>query len=371
MQSMKKLLAKFKLLLPYFIYYLFAIFAVGFLSIKYLPFTPSFPYYHDISSYGRGLSSFAHFDGIHYLRLVSKGYDDTGSQAFFPVYPLLVRTLSFGVMDPLIVSVTLNIIFLFISLYLIGLELATYKFKRFLFLFLGFPVSFFLISVYTESFFILLVVLFFHFTRKQNYLLAAIISAVASGTRLVGSFLALSLLIELVRSRQEIFRSAFLLLISVSGLLGYMYFLFNRFGDPLMFIHVQSLFGASRSDGEIILLPQVIYRYLRMLVTVNPASILYLRTSWELLTFIFSLIALYVYRHKMSLSALVFCLSAILLPTLSGTLSSFPRYLLVCIPLYVAVSENLKDRYFRPTLVLQYGILIVALALFVQGIFIA
>ena len=368
---MKKLLAKFSLSIPYVLFYLLTIFVVGFLSIKYLPFTPSFPYYNDISSYGRSLASLAHFDGLHYLRLISKGYDDTGSQAFFPLYPLLVRSLSFGFMDPLIVAVVLNIIFLLVSLYVVGLDLKIDKFKRFLLLFLSFPASFFLVAVYTESFFILLVVLFFHFTHKQNYLLSAIIAGIASGTRLVGSFLAVSLLIELVRNRQTLLRSAFLLFISISGLLGYMYFLFTRFGDPLMFIHVQSLFGASRSDGEIILLPQVIYRYLRMLVTVNPVSILYFRVIWELLTFIISLIALYVYRHKMSLSALIFCLCAILLPTLSGTLSSFPRYLLVCVPLFVALGENLKPRHFWPILVIQYGILIVALALFVQGIFIA
>ena len=369
---MKKLLVNLKLISPLYILWIITILIVGIYSIHNLPFTPSFPYYSDLSAhYGRAVASFAHFDGIHYLRLIKHGYDDTGSQAFFPVYPFIIRTLTLGVFDPVYVAIIFNALCLLVSLIVTTSYLTKVQAKRFLLLFLTFPASFFLLANYTESFFILLVVLFFLFLQQKKYLLSAIIAGIASGTRLVGVFLSLSLLIELVRNRQIIYRSTFLLLVSVSGLVSYMYFLFVRFGDPLMFVHVQSMFNNGRSSSDIVLLPQVIYRYLKIFLTATPFSLLYLRAVWEFVTFVLSLVALYLYRNKMNLSASIFCLSAFLLPTLSGTFSSMPRYLIVAIPLFIAISKNMTNRIFWPTIILQYGILIITVALFVQGIFIA
>jgi hypothetical protein len=369
---MKKLLDNLKRIVPIYLLWIITILIVGFWSIRNLEFSPSFPYYGDLSAhYGREISSFAHFDGIHYLRLIEKGYDDTGSQAFFPVYPLLIRALSMGIFDPLYVSILFNLLCLIATLVIVTQKMPKHQVTRFLLIFLSFPASFFLIANYTESFFILLIAIFFSLLKDKKYFYASIIAAIASGTRLVGIFLGISLLIELIRNKQTLLYSVTLILISLTGLLGYIYFLFSRFGDPLMFVHVQSLFGASRSDGEIILLPQVIYRYLKILLTATPFTILYIRALLELVTFIVSIIVMYVYRHKVSFSALVFCLLALLLPTLSGTLSSFPRYALIALPLFIAISENEFSRGLWLTIIVQYGILISAIALFVQGIFIA
>ena len=201
--------------------------------------------------------------------------------------------------------------------------------------------------------------------------MSAIVAGIASATRLVGVFFALSLVLELIKNRKNIITSSALVFISVSGFIAYLGFLAFKWGDPFMFFHVQTMFDNGRSGSEVILLPQVIYRYIKILITVNPSSILFLRAIWELVTFMLSLTALYIYRKRIEISALIFCLSAILLPTLSGTLSSFPRYLLASVPLFVAISQNLSSRVFWLTIVAQYGILIATIALFVQGIFIA
>jgi hypothetical protein len=188
---------------------------------------------------------------------------------------------------------------------------------------------------------------------------------------LVGALLSLSLVIELYKSRKGLLYSISLVLLSVSGVLGYMYFLYHRFGDPLMFIHVQSLFSNGRSDGEIILLPQVIFRYLKILVLNSPTTFAYYRSLFELLAFAISLVALFVYRKKLEISTLVFILAAIILPSLSGTLSSFPRYVLAVVPLFVVISASLSHQKIWFISLVQYAILIVTVALFVQGIFIA
>jgi len=275
------------------------------------------------------------------------------------------------------VSLGLNFLFLLITFYILSLSLTHTHLHRFAFVLLSFPASFFLLAVYTESLFLLLVVLFFHLLSKQKFLLAAVVAGLASGTRLVGIFLSVALLIELftyLRGKKIHSYLPTLLvaaLISISGFVAYAAYLGLKFADPLMFFHVQTMFDNGRSGDSLIMLPQVLYRYIRILLTVSPASILYLRATWELLTFILALSALIYYRHRLRLSALAFCSLAIILPTLSGTLSSFPRYLLVLSPLFIVAAQNLHQKYLYLFSLLQYAILIIVTALFVQGIFIA
>ncbi len=368
---MTKLLDKLKTISIAYILWVAIIFVTGIWSISHLSFNPNFPYYHDITLYGRPLASFAHFDGIHYLRIIEKGYDDTGSQAFFPFYPMLIKFLSYSSIDPLYLALLLNASAIFGSLYIISLRLKIPELKRFLFLFLSFPTSFFFLSAYTESVFIFFVVLFFHFLSKKNFVFASVIAGIASMTRLVGIFLALSLAYEIIRQKKLNIWTCILLVISVSGLIGYMYYLYVQFGDPLMFIHVQSMFSNGRSGGSIIFLPQVIFRYVKILLTVSPTTILFLRALFELVTFLCSFVVLYYYRHKIQVSVMIFCIGALILPTLSGTLSSYPRYLLAAYPIFIALSEGLTPKQFGITVLIQCVILIISVALFVQGIFIA
>ncbi len=369
---MKKFLTSFRLPIVIILIWLATILLVGLWSVRNLPFTPTFPYYHDLSDhYSRAVSALSHFDGIHYLRLIHKGYDDTGSQAFFPLYPLLIKFLAFGYFDPLYVGILLNITLTITTIFLVLKNLASSVQFKFLLLFLSFPASFYLLANYTESLFIFLLVSFFVLLKNKHYFLASVIAGLASGTRLVGAFLSISLLIELVRARKSLVYSAILTVISVTGLLGFMYYLFVRFGDPLMFIHVQSLFSNGRSDGEIILLPQVVFRYLKILVLNSPTTFAYYRSLFELLTFSLSLVVLYIYRRQIPLASLIFSLCAIILPSLSGTLSSYPRYLLAVIPLFIVISSSLSITKIWLISVVQYAILILSVALFVQGIFIA
>jgi Gpi18-like mannosyltransferase len=236
-------------------------------------------------------------------------------------------------------------------------------------LLLVFPTSFYLGAVYTESFFLFLALLFFLLLKQRRFGWAALIAGLAAGTRLVGSLLALSLLIELypyLKSRRSL---ALLLPLSISGLLAYMYFLWQKFGDPLAFIHVQSMFGAGRSSGEVVLLPQVIYRYLSIFLTVSPLTLLFQRALLEFVVFVTFLGVLISRWKQLPLSWSVYILGSLLLPTLSGTLSSLPRYVLVLLPfLLVSPKSNLK--YF--VLVLASAVfLLILLSLFVSGQFVS
>src|SRR4030042_3666725 len=60
---------------------------------RLLVFKNSFPYADSVLlPYGQFLLwSWANFDGVHYLLLAEKGYAFGLTQAFFPVYPLLIK----------------------------------------------------------------------------------------------------------------------------------------------------------------------------------------------------------------------------------------------------------------------------------------
>jgi len=50
------------------------------------------------------LWTFANFDGVHYIRIAQDGYEQKFTQAFFPMYPILIKLFSFIALDNLLVS---------------------------------------------------------------------------------------------------------------------------------------------------------------------------------------------------------------------------------------------------------------------------
>lgn len=331
---------------------------------------PTFPYYQLLlTETSVSKAVWGHFDGTHYLKLASIGYVDNGTQAFFPIYPLLIRLIrqtgiSYFSSGRLISFACLATSLIFIY-YIFG--------KRawiIISVLLIFPTSFFLGAIYTESLFLMETLIFFLLIGRKQFLLAAVVAGIASGTRLVGSLLTLSFLIAIW---PELKRSRYLLLLlplCLSGLLGYMYFLNMRFADPLSFVHVQSMFGAGRSSGEVIFLPQVIYRYIKMFVTVSPSSILFWRAILEASIFGSFLYFLWKAFKSIPLSQSVYILGSLLLPTLSGTLSSIPRYALVLIPWLIPQTFRLTFRLI-PFMVFSFCGLLIILAFFVQGQFVS
>lgn len=307
--------------------------------------SPTFPYYYDLllhtkdAAYAVG----GYFDGIHYLRLAKSGYVDTGTQAFFPLYPLLIRFLShLSGGDIYQVGIAVSFLSLCISLYLLWLLFPSNKLNSTLSLLL-FPTSFFLLGVYTESLYLALSLGFFLALKKNRLTIAAILASVASATRLVGVILIIIYLIKLYQERktQTSFHSTILALISAIGISSYLTFLYFRFHDPFMFVHVQSMFGANRSSGEIILLPQVIYRYAKMILTVQPHDFVFFRIVYELVFYVAAFLVWIKYFALRSPLINTYIGLSLLIPTLSGTLSSIPRYLLVLVPFIIPAKIKL------------------------------
>lgn len=290
------------------------------------------------------LLSWANFDGEHYLSVAQVGYKGL-EQAFFPVYPILIRFLAqpFGVnlyyltIAGLIIS---NLTFLVSLIFLWKLIRIDFP-KRIAWLTLLtlilFPTSFYFGAVYTESLFLLLIILSFYFGLKNNWQLAAIFGMIASATRVFGVLLLPSLLIEAWQKKEWSYKLLWLLLIPL-GLGAYLYYSWLTSGDPWIFYHNQPLVGEQHQFG-IIPFPQVVFRYFKILTSADMTNPIYQTVALELLTgIIFLILPIYGYFKKIRVSYLFFALASFLLPTVQGSFSSLPRYILVLFPSFLALA---------------------------------
>jgi hypothetical protein len=115
-----------------------------------------------------------------------------------------------------------------------------------------------------------------------------------------------------------------------------MIYLKIKFNDPFLFVNVQNSFGSGRETKKIILIYQVFWRYLKMFFTVNPQNPIFFTTCLELFsTLLFIILIIYGYFKKIRPSYLIYGSLALILPTLTGNLSSMPRYLLVIFPAFI------------------------------------
>ena len=368
------------------------LFGLGWLAPSLLPYQPSFPYAYDLLAQlglPQWLYSWANFDGVHYLTIMRHGYIGTGLiQAFFPFFPLFIGLFTPAIPE-VIMALILNLFATGLSLYFLFSLVARHHASSVawlsLCLLLIFPTSFYLGAVYSEAFFLCFVLGALLAADKQRWLLATLAAALAISTRLVGIFILPALVVQLfadVPTRQlpssikKNIHILVLLSLSLFGLFAFMSFLQFEFSDPLYFFHVQSEFGSGRQES-LIFLPQTLWRGIKIVVTV-PLSRIWLTYAQELLFTVLSVLTLVVgvWRRrslKLPLSWLVFALGVVLLPTLTGTLSSMPRYILVTFPLYIIWAQFLqKYKVTRGILmVLSLSLLIYNTVLFIQGYWVA
>ena len=170
--------------------------------------------------------------------------------------------------------------------------------------------------------------------------------------------------------KQKIFSLLPLSLIPL-GLLNYMRFLFLRYQDALLFIHVQPAFGGERSSGKLILIYQVFWRYIKM---ISETKFYYTYfTVWLELLVAIGFLALIVlgYTKKVRTSYLIFSIFSFIIPSLTGTFLSLPRFALTLFPCFIILGM-IKNNFVRYSLQVIFGLLlIVATSFFLRGHWIA
>jgi Mannosyltransferase (PIG-V) len=194
------------------------------------------------------LNYWAHWDGAWYSAIVTDGYDAYApeSTAFFPLFPMLVRAgMALGggpALWGVLVSVV-STLFALYFLYRISEKLLNARAAKAATLaFAFFPTAFFLNAVYTEALFMALTTGSFCAAYvRRDLLLAGLFGALAAATRNFGVLLLIPLGYEWLRNREEFgWRGALGMGLVPMGLVGYMAFLWYRFGDPLISFGQQS-----------------------------------------------------------------------------------------------------------------------------------
>lgn len=347
----------------------------------------------------------SNFDGVHYLAIASRGYLNEGR--FLPLFPMLIRLLilpltliwkvkPYGHLVFWTSFLLSNSFFILSLIYLKKLLKLDYKEKvvnKIILLLLLFPTSFFFVTIYTESLFLLLTTLTLYFARKRKWYTATIFSMLLSITRLPGVLILIPLLyeyitlelkikIEITKLRKvtkEIFSikniiKLFKFILIPLPLIIYAIFNYYKWQDPLYFIHAHGALGNSRAVNFMVFPLITIYRYIKIFLTVSTKQYEFWVALIEFLSLIVALTGItFAYLKKVRPSYLLYSIAIISLPLLSGTLTGFPRYLLLSFPIFIGITLQINKNKWLWKILLISSLISQAifLMLFSRGWFIA
>lgn len=348
------------------------------------------------------MNIWSHWDGEHYVALAMGGYlhpPDNVSPAFFPLYPLLVRSFAelFGgpiskealsIWAPLVSLTLLPLALYFI--YHIALEDFDERVAKGTVLILAFfPTTFFLNAAYTESLFLALSAGSLWAMRvRRDLLLACVLAGFAAATRNVGVFLVAPLMYEWIKDIERFRWRGIYLLLAPGGLLAYMGYLWGRFGDPLLFYSAQESWGrqatgpldtagrawVSAVEGAGRLLDPDLWAHPSLSNVANQLA--GASNFFNLAFFVFAGVLLLAGSRYLPLSLTFYGLLLVAPATLFGTpgspLMGTPRYVLVAFPMFIVLALLFRNRLlFGGWLVMSTLLSLALCALFVSWRFVA
>lgn len=375
-------------ILKSFIIWRVALIVVAILAIKYIPV---FSYNFFGGRYINYVTNpifwgWANFDGEHYLSIAMFGYKDL-QLAFFPGYPLLMNILSrfLGsnissyLWSGIIISNSLFLGSIFILRKIVMLDYSKKIANISILLLILFPTSFYFGAVYSESLFLFLSLLTYYFYRKNKFLLVGFVGVLMTLTRLYGVLIILMIGIDILTKKTKLIKiiqqKIYLIGISMTGIFTYMWYCWLTKGDVLAFYTLQTKVGEQRSD-HLILLPQVFYRYfVRIIPNLkwNYFPVVFTTLLEVFVAILFLIIIIYSFK-KIRWDYWIYLLLGYLVPTLTGSFSSLPRYVIVLFPAFIIVSILFEktNKYLRLGIYLIMTIIaIIAQMLFFRGYFVS
>ncbi|HEX3356968.1 MAG TPA: mannosyltransferase family protein, partial [Tepidisphaeraceae bacterium] len=205
------------------------------------------------------LDRWVQWDARWYARIAEHGYTDADGDAsvrhnagFLPLYPLLVRAVSFVVHDIHVAGLLVaNLAFAGAMLLLFALVCRLFPgergeeiARRTIVLICVWPFSFFFGAMYSESLMLLCAIGAFYCAHRKWWLMAGVCAAAAGATRLVGSATAVSLAFVAFSqpdrsSRFSRLRQGASIPIALMGIGGFMAYLAIRFHDPMAYMTTQ------------------------------------------------------------------------------------------------------------------------------------
>ncbi len=298
----------------------------------------------------RWLNGWVRWDAGWYKDIAELGYaitprfNEQRNVVFFPLYPLLigaVRTVTRHTgMAGLIVS---NLSFVVALLLLYRLTLRHYGqeiAKATLILVSVYPFSFYYSAMYSEALFFVLTVAAFSFGHRSQWLLAALMAALASATRFVGVTLGLALLLLYLEGIEyqikRIRINVLWLALSPMGFVAYLVYLAYAFDNPLIFATGRYVEGWEANSLE---------SFQSALTTISRANLLtgdFMLIDLGGLGLTLLMVASVVMkRRELPLAYVAWTIVYVLVAGLGGW-HNLGRYILPVFPIYLALALILK-----------------------------
>ena len=301
------------------------------------------------------------FDALWFLKVAEQGYGLTDRSAvFFPLYPLLIRVVSFVIGGrPFAASLIVSNTALFSAMVLFYLltkdELSEEEARRSVVYLAVFPTAFFLLAPYSESLFHFLTSAAILAARRGRWEMAGVAGALAALTRGVGVLLVILLVGEAIRQARDgragvPLRGFIWSLGPLAGAGSYLLYWGLRAGDWLAPLHSQEGWQRHLSDPLSALYrgTQEAFRW----VGSYPGG--YHMLDWMIAVPVlaaagYALIRLPVSYSLYAWASIVLPLSFIFEPR---PLMSFPRFAVVIFPIYWAAARWTAGHPLRHELVL-------------------
>jgi hypothetical protein len=210
----ERVLRAFRFCLFAFVGLRVAMFVIGVVGVTLFPplsgvGVPGWPAPALDPGWQNAFTAWERFDALWFLRIAESGYRlRDGSAAFFPLYPLAIRGLSFALGGHPLAAATIvsNAAFwggLVVTYVLTATELSERAARTTVLLMCAFPTAHFFLMPYSESLFLLLSVTAFWGARRRRWAVAGAAGALAALTRSIGIMIAPALVIEALHQRAE------------------------------------------------------------------------------------------------------------------------------------------------------------------------
>jgi hypothetical protein len=285
-------------------------------------------------------------DAWWYRSIAMNGYDKRpfdksrdANWAFFPLFPLLTKTVGiFGdfAIDAMVVS---NIAFLAALLLLAELTAAPRPAdaSRAVFYAAFFPTSYFFSLPQTESLFLALALWAFLAAEREQWWAAGLAGALASLARVSGILLFPALLVFALQRKRRVSEMVWLALIP-AGLGAFMFYLHRVSGNALAFADIQSRWGRGLTPPWRPIIDAI--------KCLSRVSVPWNFVALNLATAILLLVVGVVFAIQREWPYAIFTLGSVLLPLSSGSLQSISRYALTVFPLFVFLAIRGRNGVF-------------------------
>ncbi len=299
------------------------------------------------------LSWATYWDSGHYVSIALKGYQYP-QHAFFPLWPLLINITSFG--NSIAVGFVLSILFnltVFILFYLLCKKITSeINARTSLILFALFPSTIFLLASYTENLFLVTTMLSFLMLEHKRYYLSALFGGLCSATRLNGS----GIVIAFLTTKTKLWRKINLMIISFSGILGYMLFLKIKFNNPFLFLEAQREWCSVNNRCQLTLPTKALFDAAPVVHEfITTFSFNYVVLDW--ICAIAGLLLLKKTYKTLSLNYFMYSVAMISIPLMSGSLVGMARYILVVFPAFMVLGGTTQSKRLRFILYIIFAIL--------------